>query len=99
VSTLGALSQAWASAAAALPLGWEIVGLVQAWAYDAYADLKLAAWPPRIREGDGWVAMAGLRARLDEVPVVLAIGEGQFDYQALNNLSLELRELRGRPSG
>ena len=100
VSDVGALTAAWTAAEADLPLEWEISGLVQSTVYDAYiAVVGPGAWPPRIREGDGWVAMAGLPARLDEVPVVLAIGEGQFHYQALNNLAIELRELAEATTG
>lgn len=100
MSTLGALPAAWTAAEAALPLGWAIDGLVQSWVYEAYIALtKPGTWPPRTRDGEGWVAMAGLEASIDGTPAVLAIGEGEFHYQALNNLAVKLRDLRGPTTG
>lgn len=79
MSTLGALSQAWTSAEAALPVGWEIVALV------------------KDRETAEWIASAA-------APGVGEVGRsesgvGGHHYQALNNLAIRLRELRGPTTG
>lgn len=76
MSTLGALSQAWTSAEASLPLGWEISGLMR--------DQSIPGWIAAARpveSGEGVIAT------------------GQFHYQALNNLAIKLRELRGATTG
>jgi len=90
MAPLSPLSEAWESAEGSLPLGWTIAGVVESWVYDAYVSLRPGALPPRTRGGDGWVAMAGLEATIDDAPAVLAIGEGRQHHEALNDLTAKL---------
>lgn len=77
MSTLGALSQAWTSAEAALPLGWRIEMLV-------------------LIDDDRWEAVAAdARGR----QFANSAGHGQRPYQALNDLAVQLRRLRGPTTG
>jgi hypothetical protein len=87
MAPLGALSQAWVSAEASLPLGWRIVGLLR-----RERALRLL---PSVRDEKlpEWCALAEDEAR------VLYDGWGGSHYQALNNLAIKLAKLRGSVSG
>ena len=87
MSSLGAVSQAWTSAEAALPLGWRLVGVLR-------RERALRLMPAVTDEAlPDWCAIAEDEAR------VLYDAWGQFHYQALNNLAIRLREIRGPVTG
>lgn len=83
---LGALSQAWVSAEAALPLGWRIVGLLRRDRASRMLPVTDVARPE-------WCALA------EDEAGILYDAWGDFHYQALNNLAIKLRELRGPVTG
>jgi hypothetical protein len=86
---LGALSQAWITAEAALPHGWAIVEL------EAEREFIQEDGRPGTRTLVGlWHARA---IGLDEGDV--AEGTGTHPAQALNRLADKLRELRGPVTG
>ena len=87
MSTLGALTAAWTAVEAALPLGWQMVGVVRR--EQALRLLPVVSDLPR----PDWCALAA-----DEAGI-LYDGWGEFHYQALTNLAIKLRELRGSASG
>jgi hypothetical protein len=70
-----------------LPLGWRIVGLLR-----RERALRLL---PAIRD----VALPDWCALAEDEALVLYDAWGEFHYQALNNLAVKLRELRGPVSG
>ena len=87
MSTLGALSAAWTAAEAALPLGWRMVGVVR-------RERALRLMPALSDQAlPDWCALA------EDDALMLHDGWGQFHYQALMNLAIKLRELRGKASG
>lgn len=96
MSTLGALTQAWVSAAAALPNGWDLLGVVR-------RGTPVAGDLPNRRNEEQthlgvWRASAGpLEGRL--APAMITNGYGDTPHQALNDLAIKLRELRGPTTG
>lgn len=86
MSRLGALSQAWVSAEAALPLGWRIVGLL-------HRDRAARLLPVTDVVRPDWCALA------EDEAGNLYDAWGQFHYQALNNLAIRLREVCGPTTG
>jgi len=83
MSTLGPLTAAWTAAEAALPLGWRLVGVLR-----RERALRLL---PALRDEalPDWCALA------EDEALMLYDGWGQYHYQALMNLAIKLRELRG----
>jgi hypothetical protein len=86
MSTLGALSQAWVSAEASLPLGWQISGLLR-------RERALRMLPVTGEARPEWCALA------EDVAGDLYDGWGGSHYQALSNLAIKLAKLRGSVSG
>ena len=90
MAPLGALSQAWVSAEASLPLGWQLVGVV---------DITLAPYEglalPDAAEPARWAAIA----MDDGVDRAIEVGWGEHPTHALNRLADVLRERRGSVGG
>jgi hypothetical protein len=70
-----------------LPLGWRIVGIVR-----RERALRLL---PTVTD----VALSEWCALAEDEAGILYDGWGEFHYQALTNLAIKLRELRGSASG
>jgi hypothetical protein len=87
VAPLSAISQAWVSAEASLPLGWRIVGVLR-----RERALRLLPAISDVAQPE-WCALA------EDAAGVLYDAWGEFHYQALNNLAVKLRALRGAPAG
>ena len=83
MSTPGALTAAWTAAEAALPLGWRLVGVLRR---ERALRLLPAVSDEKLPE---WCALA------EDEALVLHDGWGHYHYQALMNLAVKLREVRG----
>jgi len=94
VSELGALSIAWVAIEAALPVGWQVDGLMTTWAWAAFRE----SVPELPASGSPWVAAASHQTRAD-AGLMSAIGEGDTPEQALNRLADKLREFQGSSTG
>jgi hypothetical protein len=90
MAPLGALSQAWVSAEASLPLGWQLVGVI---------DITLAPYEglalPDAAEPAKWAAIA----MDDGVDRAIEVGWGEHPTQALNRLADVLRDRRSSAGG
>jgi hypothetical protein len=86
MAPLGALSQAWVSAQASLPLGWQIVGVLR-------RERALRMLPVTDTARPEWCALA------EDPAGMLYDGWGESHYQALNQLAIKLAKLRGSVTG
>ena len=87
MTTLGALTAAWAAAEAALPLGWRLVGVVRR---ERALRLLVALTDQSLPD---WCALA------EDEALVLHDGWGEHPFQALMTLAIKLREIRGSATG
>lgn len=83
MAPLGALTAAWTAAEAALPLGWRLVGVVHR---ERALRLLVALRDQRLPD---WCALA------EDEALILHDGWGEYPFQALVNLAIKLREVRG----
>lgn len=90
--SLGALTQAWVTVEASLPLGWQLEGVMSGTVYLMACVAETAGHLPG--SAAEWVALAS--GPDDEVN---AIGEGDTPQRALLNLAKKLEPLRGDPNG
>ena len=98
MAPLGALSQAWVSAEASLPLGWGIDGLMQLWVYGQFSDTAGGEeWPDAGKAP--WVAIATHELDTDPHGSGMVLGGGSTPEQALRRLADRLRNRRGPATG
>jgi hypothetical protein len=90
MSILGALSQAWESAEASLPLECRLAGLV---------DITLAPYAGFAVEPPGEPARWAAIAATEGQERTMEVGWGEHPAEALNRLADQLRELRGTTTG
>lgn len=82
MAPLAGLSKAWTEASGALPLGWELRGLV----------LGPRVADPAI-DGPHWVAWARAKEGSKDEELPPAEGSGDTPHQALNDLAKRLRDM------